>query len=349
MLQSYKNKTIVSKKKFSSGRIILPKILFFSVFLFTFLQSMEYVVAPVIGATVKPYMSQVLASAHTWATNYPKTFDNEFNEAVCGIKRDKLEQLMAQSLGEFEKQVNACREIVGNNTSIDFSLSIFESLAQSALMQLQKYELALLTLDFVEQAKIVLDDKIEELSKTLTTSYDPRRVGGNNAQELEEARSKNVKEAQEIIRILKMNLCRALYDKYQYDCEGGVLDRLGRSFGRHHERKNFWGLVPNIWGKVPVPLWCNMVNSFPEDNLSVGAQVVRKCKAVYGPSVDLIRARLETQIGLDNLDYVARLKDQFKVLFPGKKFRSTDDLDKPQFLLDYIEFLKRQHAEKQKS
>ncbi|MBW8310363.1 MAG: hypothetical protein K0M45_12145 [Candidatus Paracaedibacteraceae bacterium] len=348
MLQLDKNKTIVSKKKFNREMVVLSKSTLFYLFLLASSHAMDYVVSPLVGATVTPYMSQAVSAAQTWLQENSKTFDNEFNEAVCGINRDKLKRIITPSLKEFEKQLKACTQIWGNDIPIDFTQPIYATLAQSALVQLQRYELALIHLDFIEHTKDILEEKTAELSKPLIVPYDPRRVGGINAQELEGMRIKDIKDAQKIIYTMKMNLCSALYDRYQYKCEGGFLDRFGRSFDRHHERAKFWNIQSNLVGKVSVPKWADIVNPFLDNDESLGAQSVRKCRTIYEVTVDLIRARLETQIGLDKLDYITQLKEQFKNLFRDERHQLTETLQKPKFLQDYIEFLRGQAAEKQK-
>ncbi len=349
MLQLDKNKTVVSRKKTNRGMGVLLKNTLFSLFTLSWGQSMEYVVSPLVGATVTPYMSQAVTAVQTWLQENSKTFDNEFNEAMCGINRDKLKRIITPSLREFEKQLEACTQSRGKDIQIDFTQPIYATLAQSALVQLQRYELALIHLDFIEHTKDILDEETAELSKPLIVPYNPRRVGGINAQELEGMRIKDIKDAQKIIYTMKMNLCSALYDKYQYKCEGGFLDRFGRSFDRHHERAKFWNIQPTLVGKVSVPKWVDIVNPFLDNDESLGAQSVRKCRAIYEVTVDLIRARLETQIGLNKLDYIAQLKEQFKNLFQDERYQLTETLQKPKFLQDYIEFLRQQAAEKQES
>ncbi|AIK95528.1 hypothetical protein [Candidatus Odyssella acanthamoebae] len=346
MLQPYKNKTIASTRKISSGMIaLLTNILF----LLSSAQSMEYVVAPVIGATMKPYVNQALEAVQAWVETYPKTFENEFNEAVCGIDRGKLRQIITTSLSEFDKQVERCKKIKGGKGPVNYNIAVFANLGQGALTHLQKYELVLIMLDFIDHSKTLLDAKWKEAGKDLTETYDPRFLGETHAEQFSMSQQETTIKAQKIIHSWKMNLLAALHEKYFYKCEGGWLDRGARSYVRHHKRGNDWGIKATLLGTVSVPKRSDILNPFSLDDGSLEATLVRECNAVYDPTVKLIRAGLETQIGPDKLDYVARLKDLFKVLFPNEIPQSTDGLKKPQFLLDYIEFLRQQQAEKQKT
>lgn len=303
--------------------------------------AVEYVV-PVVGSTFSSattgYVSGVVYSVGDWLKEYPKTFDNEFNEAVCGIERDKLRRITENSLEEIKRHADSSIQTMGNDVNFDFKVNFFTELAQTALKHAQKYELAITTLDFIEQTKRILDDALFRLEGSLAHPHSARIYGETKAKQLDSFRQENVEKARNTVLTWKMNLLAALHQKYPYTCEGGIGDRWGRSFNRHKERGKYWGIRPDWWrgGAVDVPkIDLGIQNPFLEKDSSVEAKLVQPCHEAYKSTLEMILKPIEDQIGVIKLDYIVGLQEQFAKLFPDKTLTSIY-LDKPALLLSYI-------------
>lgn len=300
-------------------------------------------VAAVVNTT--GYLAEAMGTLKKWLNECPKTYENEFNEAVCGIGRDKLRRITENALDEISKHADSFSQKMEYNIAADFKDELSRELAQAALKHVQKYELAITTLDFIEYTKKQLDETMDRLKSTLDQPYSARAIGEIKAKQLDAAWQEDVKKACDTVLVWKKNLLAALHQKYSYTCEGGIGDRWGRSFNRHKERGKYWGIEPNLWrgGAVEVPkINLSIENPFSDTDDSMVAQQVRNCHAAYKDTLDIIRQPLEDQIGTDKLNYVALLQQRFKELFPSKASRPLDLDNKPKLLAAYLAFLKQE-------
>ncbi|WP_029448389.1 hypothetical protein [Candidatus Odyssella thessalonicensis] len=300
-------------------------------------------VAAVVNTT--GYLAEAMGSMRKWLNECPKTYENEFNEAACGIGRDKLRRITENALDEINKLADSFNQKMEYNIAADFRNEFSRELAQAALKHVQKYELAITTLDFIEYTKKQLDETMDRLKSTLDQPCSARAIGEIKAKQLDAAWQEDVRKACDTVLVWKKNLLAALHQKYRYTCEGGIGDRWGRSFSRHKERGKYWGIEPDWWrgGAVEVPkINLSIENPFSDTDDSMVAQQVRNCHMAYKDTLDIILQPLECQIGINKLNYVASLQKRFNELFPTKASRSIHLDNKPELLAAYLAYLKQE-------
>lgn len=303
------------------------------------IQAMEFV-TPIIGATVTSTVSNTLSSIRYWLQEYPKTFDNEFNEAACGIERDRLRRITEKSFEEIKKNAVSYQKELGTDNPINFNDPTFVELGQISLRHFQKYELAIITLDYIEQTKRLLDNTLLRLNNSLIQPHSARVYGESKSKQLDFSRQETVMKAVKVVSTWKMNLLAALNQKYPYVCEGGVKDRWQRSSYRHRERGKYWQIEPDWLGYVSIPkLDLEIENPFKDEGeSSTAGALVNACNDAYQSTIGLLFMHLEKQIGMDKFKYVTTLREQFCKIFP-EEIPAEAAINKPDILTQYIEFI----------
>lgn len=349
-MNSYQIKNNVSYKKI--GSILLRKFVAGSTFLLLSNQIFAAeLLIPVIGSTASStasgYVSGFAGYAYSFLRENPKTFDNLFNEAVCGISRDKIRVLTENTLREIQKQALPFASSAYAQSSIDFQNSASEvllELGESALRHSQRYELALLTLDLIDQTKTQINEAIQMFDESLKLPYDARVLGADRAKQLQSTRSDRIDKATKVLTGWKMNIMAGLYQKYPYVCEGGFKDKYERSTIRHRERGKYWGIDADWLGYVSIPkMNLSIEIPFSEADRSEEAGTVFANRPIYECIFDVLQSEIKGQIGSNNVDYLFGLREQFSALFPGKN-PTLPQIDKPDILVKYEAYLADQRA-----
>lgn len=345
MVYGLKNNTVASYNNFQLRKAKYAGAFVVILLHTSSIQAMEPFVTSLIGSTVSNTVSNTFSSARDWLQESPKTFDNEFNEATCGIERDRLRRITEKSFEEIKKNAGSYQKELGTDIPVNFNDSIFVELGQISLRHFQKYELAIITLDYIEQTKKLLDDTLLRLNSSLIQSHSARIYGESKAKQLDSSRQETVMKAVKVVSTWKMNLLAALHHKYSYVCEGGVKDRFQRSSYRHRERGKYWQIEPDWWGYVSIPkLDLGIENPFKdEDANGTAGALVNACHDAYQFTIDLLFTHLEKQIGEDKLGYASELKQQFYEMF--EKTPTEAFIDKPEILTQYIKFIHSQYEE----
>lgn len=323
-------------------RKITPVLFYVLIASHNWCQSAEYI-ASAVGAALSPNVTEgikgVLVTARSQIES-PKTFDNEYNEAVCGLNRDKMRKCMIKALDEFDTQASQAT-ILPAEAGLDahFKNEILVLLARNAEHLVLKHELALISIDYTESCKNLILDQINKLTMSLNTPINPRILGDRTAQELDRSKQERVEKAVGVLIIWKDNLLAALHEKYPYTSEGGIKDRYIRSTNRHSERGKEWGLKPDWFGCVAVPKMNLQVTlPFAETDENPEAKIVADIYKKYQSTFELVRTSLEEQISSDGWRYIDERREHFRSLFPAKVL-SPSDYVKPKILVDYEKFL----------
>lgn len=282
------------------GKIVSPKYLIGISLLCVESDAAELLAAAAGSAassTVMGYMSEQAASVKS-SVERPKTFDNEYNEAVCGLNRDKMRRSINDALKELDQQAQQTQSTFQMQSfSGQFTTNVFLELAKNAELIVRKHEIAVLSLDFIEFCKRQLFERIDRLKGTLATPHNPRVLGDSRAQSLDKERQERVEKAVHILTIWKNNLLAALHEKYPYTCEGGIKDRLVRSSNRHHERAKEWKLYSDWFGTVTIPsIDLQAVNPFSEEDNNPEAVSVREIYPLYDATFSFLRTTLDKQV-----------------------------------------------------
>ncbi len=285
------------------------------------------------------YVKDVVEAARNQVVTTQKTFDNEYNEAVCSFELDIMRQCIENSFTELDEQARQSHDVLKEQAQIDFGTAVFEALAKSALHMALRHELAILSLDFIRACKKNITDKITFLESSLSKPFSIRVLGGEQAKNLEKNRDARVAKAIMILGIWKNNLLAALHEKYPYDCEGGWKDRYTRSVTRHRKRAKEWGLIANLFGSVSIPkIDLQSSNTFDGTDADVEARIVSEIEPLYRFVFDFIRTPLDQQIGRDGSSYLPQMRVRFSEYFPAGRLTELN-YDEPQILKAYRKFI----------
>lgn len=327
------------------GKIVSPKYLIGLSLLCVESDAAELLAAAAGSAassTVVGYMSEQAASVNSLVER-PKTFDNEYNEAVCGLNRDKMRRSINGALQELDQQAQQTQSSFQmQSLSGQFTTDVILELAKNAELIVRKHEIAVLSLDFIEFCKRQLFERIDRLKGTLATPHNARVLGDSRAQSLDKERQERVEKAVRILTIWTNNLLAALHEKYPYTCEGGLKDRLVRSSNRHHERAKEWRLVPDWFGNVAIPsIDLQAVNPFSEEDNNPEAVSVREVYSLYDATFSFLRTTLDKQV---EPEYLGPVRSNYCSL--ASEFQpSVIEHDKSKLLDAYRQYLEPREPE----
>lgn len=323
---------------------ISPKCLILLSFISVEANSAELLAAAAGSAassTVMGYVKDQASVAKSYVEN-PKTFDNEYNEAVCGLNRDKMRKCINGALLEIDLQAQKTHNSFQRD-DIDerFSTTVFVELGKSAQQIIRKHQIAMLSLDFIEYCKELLFGQIDQLKSSLRVPHSSRFLGTERAHTFDQDRQSRVDKAVNMLTIWKNNLLGALHEKYPYTCEGGLKDRFVRSSSRHHERARDWRLEADWFGNVAIPpLDLQAVAPFSEADKNPEAVVLHELYPLYSLTFSFLRETLAVQVDDRNPQYLSNIGAQYGALAPTFK-SSTVDLNHSEILEAYTSYLQK--------
>ncbi len=302
------------------------------------------VVGSAISSGASGYMKDVVTTTSENFVQSAKTFDNEYNEAVCSFDLENMRQCINNSLVEIDSQARKSGQILKNSDSNEVDNSVFIAFAKSAVQMTVRYELAVISIDFIRACKKSIFDLIDALNESKSVQFNARVLGGDQASQFERSRDERVSKAVKILEIWKNNLLAALHEKYPYDCEGGWKDRYVRSTARHKKRAKEWRIPADWLGYVSVPkVDLKGANPFESSDSSAEARAVASIEKTYQRVFEFMRLPFDQQISQDAETYLATARKTFAELFPGVAMSSVS-YDVPEILTAYRQYVSAQQG-----
>lgn len=331
------------------SKIVSPKTIFLGFFLLiTPTQGAELFTAiagSALSSGASGYVKEVVASTGEHLAEVAKTFDNEYNEAVCSFDLENMRSYVNSSLAEMDDHALQSSKVLNDSQAQHVNNSVFIALAKSAVQMTLRYELALISIDFIKACKKMIFEAVDSLQESKKKQFNPRVLGEEQSSQLEKGRDERVSKALRILGAWKNNLLAALHEKYPYLCEGGVKDRYVRSTARHKKRSKEWRIEPNWLGYVSVPkIDLEKSNPFDSEDLSAESRAVSGIEKTYDYVFAFIRLPFHQQIGEDGVGYINAARKKFAELFPNTAMTPVL-YDVPEVLVAYRQYLGQQQGQ----
>ncbi|MBX3457199.1 MAG: hypothetical protein KF820_02400 [Candidatus Paracaedibacteraceae bacterium] len=331
------------------SKIVSPKIVLIGFFLWVNPSFSAELFATMAGAALSSgasgYVKEVVATTGDHLVEAPKTFDNEYNEAVCSFDLENMRSCVNSSLAEIDGHARQSSQILNDSQAQHVNNSVFIALAKSAIQMTLRYELALISIDFIKACKKMIFEAIDGLQESKKRQFNPRVLGEEQASQLEKGRDERVSKALRVLGVWKNNLLAALHEKYPYLCEGGVKDRYVRSTARHKKRSKEWRIEADWLGYVSVPkIDLEKSNPFDSEDLSAESRAVSGIEKTYDYVFSFIRLPFHQQIGGDGVGYINAAREKFAELFPSAAMTPVS-YDVPEILVAYRQYLSHQHGQ----
>ncbi len=328
-------------------KIVSPNLMIILALFLTPSMAAEWL-ATVVGSAISSgasgYMKEVVTTTSENFVQSEKTFDNEYNEAVCSFDLENMRQCINNSLAEINSQARRSGQILKDSDLNGGDNRVFIAFAKSAVDMTMRYELALISVDFIRACKKNILDLIDTLNERKSSQFNPRFLGEEQASQFERSRDERVSKAVKILEIWKNNLLAALHEKYPYDCEGGWRDRYVRSIARHKKRAKEWRIPADWLGYVSVPkVDLKGSNPFEYSDLSAEAQAVASIEKTYQQVFEFMRLPFDQQITQDAETYLATARKTFADLFPDTMI-SPVSYDVPEILTAYRQYVSAQQG-----
>lgn len=248
----------------------------------------------------------------------PKDFDNLFNEFTCNRKNTLLKDLVVKYKKGFESKAldisNPRRGVIGFNFNVN---EVIES-AEILRTYLLKYSLSLLTLDYTDECKTLIEQTIEEI-EGIKIKYSEWESLGDT---LENQKKEDTKFILEYMNKIKLNLGAALYAKYGYTRKGGFFDRGTRHLDVRRDRISYWKVsdLPPLDLSSPSANINTIINGKSQIALCIGKTI-----EIYNETFKFLTKKTEEILMHDDpYRNIENYKIQFRNLF--NKEPSEDNL-----------------------